>query len=148
MNAIQSPWGRNFYASLVAQHVTPAMIRYFCRRLHSNKISSAAAEEVHELHAHMAAIKPLVLPEHKASGLVFLRNCAKAKRWREEFEDSDLYVLEAVDTIRWVDTLNEYRGARSATHPIFQVTRGQQLFEYWMRPWQSGSHFEICRHAD
>lgn len=148
MNDITSRWGRKFYASMVAQALTPAMINCFCRRWEKTGLTSAQADELQELFDHVAKIKPHVLPEHRESGLVFLRDRYKRKKWRDEFEQGDLDVIENNPTIQWVDTVSTYmNNGRSDTRPLYRVADGEVFFDYWMRPWQSGEHFEIMRHA-
>lgn len=147
MNAITSRWGARFYASLVAQHVTPAMINYFCRRWSSTALTPSHSDEMDELHQHMAIIQPHVLPDHRLSGLKFLADKRRQKKWRQQFGDADLWVLSANPTIQWVDTVSTCINWHDDCRPIFRVQAEEMYFDYWMRPWQSGEHFEIYRNA-
>lgn len=149
MNAITSRWGRRFYASMVAQSCTPAMINYFCRRMVKTLPEQKHADEMEELYAHLIKIKPLVLPDHRESGLVFLARMARDPKWRDQFGRYDLEVMSGIAEIRWVDTWDTFAGVGRPDdcRPVFEVFAKGMRFQYYMRPWQSGFHFEVTRNA-
>lgn len=149
MNAITSRWGRRFYASMVAQACTPAMINYFCRRFVKTLPAKKDADEMEELYEHLIKIKPLVLPEHRESGLVFLSRMARDKKWGDQFNRFDREVMSGIAEIRWADTYEVFTGIgrQDDCRPVYEVRAKGMHFRYFMRPWQSGFHFEVTRNA-
>lgn len=148
MNAITSRWGRRFYASMVAQACTPAMINYFCRRMVKTLPTAKDTEEMEELYEHLIKIRPLVLPEHRESGLVFLARMARDPKYMDQFNRYDREIMSGIAEIAWIDTWETYAGSnKTDCRPLFSVRAKGMVFQYWMRPWQSGFHFEVVRNA-
>jgi len=125
------------------------MIRFFCRKW--DNCPAEQTDEMEELHAHLVKIQPLVLPDHRDSGIKYLESRMRMKAYRHQFNDAEREILRCSPTIRWVDTYNDYANNHDDTRALYRVHayvggRGM-FFDYWMRPWQSGEAFEIFRNA-